>query len=255
MILIFFSALFFLHPPPVTSVSVMSEHETITPAIHLFAGSLGGVANAFVGQPLDTIKVKMQTFPSLYTSAIKCLHETVKTTGIRRGLYAGIGPAITANIAENSVLFCAYGFCQDIVNSIRGSENADSTLSKAISGSCASIFSSFVICPTELVKCKLQALSERHPEERRTLTAPKLAIQIVKRDGVTGLFRGIGTTLMREIPGYFCFFGGYEATKKLLTHGKPEQAGLAQTVIAGEFDFFFLLYHKQLVTIRPPEAM
>ena len=43
----------------------------------------------------------MQTFPSLYTSAIKCLHETVKTTGIRRGLYAGLGPAITANIAEN----------------------------------------------------------------------------------------------------------------------------------------------------------
>lgn len=205
----------------------------IPPGIHLFAGSLAGVANALVGQPLDTIKVKMQTFPSLYNSALKCLRETVRSSGVRRGLYAGVGPAITANVAENSVLFCAYGVCQNFVNSIRGSEHADSTLTKALSGSCASIFSAFVICPTELVKCKLQALSERHPEQRRTLTAPKLAIQIVRRDGISGLFRGIGTTLMREIPGYFCFFGGYEVTKKILTRGKPEDAGLAQTVISG----------------------
>jgi hypothetical protein len=32
-----------------------------------------------------------------------------------------------------------------------------------------------------------------------------------------GLFRGLGTTIARVMPGYFFFFGGYEATRGLLT--------------------------------------
>ncbi len=43
----------------------------------------------YVGQPLDTIKVKMQMFPNLYTNAFKCGLETFKKDGIYRGLYAG----------------------------------------------------------------------------------------------------------------------------------------------------------------------
>lgn len=41
--------------------------------------------------------------------------ETYRKDGIRRGLYAGTVPALVANVAENSVLFAAYGFCQKAV--------------------------------------------------------------------------------------------------------------------------------------------
>lgn len=139
----------------------------VTGTIDLIAGSLGGVANVLVGQPLDTIKVKMQTFPSLYSNTFVCLKNTLTSDGIRRGLYAGTSPAILANVAENSVLFCGYGFCQNLVMKARGIEgsstNSLSTLDKALSGFCAAFFSSFTLCPTELVKCKLQAMRERHP--------------------------------------------------------------------------------------------
>lgn len=30
------------------------------------------------------------------------------------------------------------------------------------------------------------------------------------------MFKGLTPTLAREMPGYFCFFGGYELTKSLL---------------------------------------
>ena len=46
---------------------------------------------------------------------IHCFMETLKTDGIRRGLYAGTVPALVANVAENSVLFAAYGLCQKAV--------------------------------------------------------------------------------------------------------------------------------------------
>ena len=67
----------------------------------------GGTACVYTGQPLDTIKVKMQMFPNLYTNAFKCCVETFKKDGIAKGLYAGSVPALTANIAgkEFSVVF------------------------------------------------------------------------------------------------------------------------------------------------------
>lgn len=137
------------------------QHMLIGGTIDLIAGSLGGVANVLVGQPLDTIKVKIQTFPNLYQNAVVCFRKTLLTDGIRRGLYAGTSPAIIANVAENSVLFCGYGFCQNMVTGLRGKSEA-SALDKAFAGFAAAFFSSFTLCPTELVKCKLQALREQN---------------------------------------------------------------------------------------------
>lgn len=47
------------------------------------------IYDCILGQPLDTVKVKMQTFPSLYSNWIKCFNKTFQLDGIR-GLYAGI---------------------------------------------------------------------------------------------------------------------------------------------------------------------
>lgn len=44
-----------------------------------------------------------------------------------------------------------------------------------------------------------------------------VAKQIIKQEGMVGLFRGLTSTMAREVPGYFFFFGGYDASRKLLT--------------------------------------
>ncbi len=41
-------------------------------AIDFVAGALGATASVYVGQPLDTLKVKMQTFPKLYPNLPIC---------------------------------------------------------------------------------------------------------------------------------------------------------------------------------------
>lgn len=74
----------------------------------------------YVGQPLDTVKVKMQTFPQLYKGMVDCFMLTLKQDGIARGLYAGTLPAVAANVAENSVLFAAYGLCQKAIANLSG---------------------------------------------------------------------------------------------------------------------------------------
>lgn len=131
---------------------------------HVFAAACptGGAAQVYVSQPLDTVKVKLQTFPDAYKGMIDCLTVTYRRDGIMNGLYAGSLPAVFANVAENSVLFAAYGGCQKFVTHMVGKESAgDLTVSEnACAGSLAACFSTLTLCPTELIKCKLQALRE-----------------------------------------------------------------------------------------------
>jgi solute carrier family 25 (mitochondrial ornithine transporter) member 2/15 len=200
------------------------------------------VALVYVSQPLDTVKVKMQTFPHLYTNMVSCTLETFRKDGVIRGLYAGTIPAIVANVAENSVLFAAYGGCQSLVARAQGIQDMKNLtpLSNATAGFLAAFFSSFTLCPTELVKCKLQALREVQPtlkpgETFQRITPFQLTKQIFKQDGIPGFYRGFTSTLAREMPGYFFFFGGYEATRGFLA--KPGQSkddiGPMRTMLAG----------------------
>jgi len=167
-----------------------------------------------VGQPLDTVKVKMQTFPKTYPNSIQCFVTTLKTEGVFRGLYAGTTPSLAANVAENAVLFCAYGYCKQLVSSITGRHDKEMTvLDKASSGFLAAFFSSFALCPTELIKCKLQAIRETNSQP---ISATALTKSIIRTQGIRGLYNGLTSTIAREMPGYFAFFGGIEATKQIL---------------------------------------
>ncbi|KAM6969847.1 solute carrier family 25 member 15b [Aplochiton taeniatus] len=195
----------------------MAPHPVVQAIIDLSAGAIGGAACVFSGQPLDTAKVKMQTFPSLYRGFIDCFMSTYRQVGLR-GLYQGTTPALMANIAENSVLFMSYGFCQQVVRLMAGLES-DVTLSdlqKACAGSVASIFSSLVLCPTELVKCRLQAMYEMEASgkiARGQNTVWSVVKTVMRTDGPAGFFHGLTPTIAREVPGYFCFFGAYEISR------------------------------------------
>lgn len=108
-------------------------------------------------------------------------------------------------------------------------------------GAGAGVACSMLACPTELVKCRLQAQSAL----ATTVEAPVLAgvgaaggsaavkgaVQytgpfdvarhVVRSEGgVLGLWRGLIPTLMREVPGNAAMFGTYEATKQYLAGGK-----------------------------------
>lgn len=57
-----------------------------------------------------------------------------------------------------------YGACQKVLANAQAKSSIDelTMLSNATAGVMASFFSSFTLCPTELVKCKLQSLREMH---------------------------------------------------------------------------------------------
>ncbi|MFH4976703.1 hypothetical protein AB6A40_003412 [Gnathostoma spinigerum] len=202
--------------------------------IDLTAGTAAGIANVYAGQPLDTVKVKMQAFPELYRNGVSCFRETLRLDGVR-GLYAGTIPALIANIAENAVLFTAYGYCQKSVAYICGRQQAtDMTPTEnATAGSLAAIFAGLVLCPTELIKCRLQSQRETNPLTKATPWS--VCREMYRKQGIRSLFYGLSPTLAREVPGYFFFFGAYETSRYYFTvPGKTkDDIGLTRTAISG----------------------
>ncbi|KAM9441157.1 solute carrier family 25 member 15b [Clarias gariepinus] len=218
----------------------MSPHPAVQAVIDLSAGAVGGMACVLSGQSLDTVKVKMQSFPSLYRGFLHCLVSTYRQVGIR-GLYQGTTPALMANMGENAVLFMCYGFCQEMVRRVCGLDGntALSDVQKACAGSAASFFSSFVLCPTELVKCRLQVMTEM--ASSRKITSSHTSVwsvirSILKADGPCGFFQGLTPTIAREVPGYFCFFGAYELCRSVFSKHlqcSKDDIGVVPTVFSG----------------------
>ena len=124
----------------------------------LAAGGLGGLACVITGQPFDTIKVKLQTYPSQFTSPMQAFTKTLAEERFLAGMYAGCAPAVVSNIAENAVLFLCYSMCQRAVRWTVGAENTKqlTVFQQASAGSLASVFSSIAITPPDRVKCLLQ---------------------------------------------------------------------------------------------------
>ena len=122
-----------------------------------FAGGLGGLGCVLAGQPMDTVKVKQQTYPQVYRSMYQTIAKTYLEGGIV-GFYAGCGSAVVANVAENAVLFMCFEHCQQIVRWYTGVRHSGEmlVLHKASAGALASVVSSVAINPVERIKCKLQ---------------------------------------------------------------------------------------------------
>nr|XP_039248210.1 mitochondrial ornithine transporter 1-like [Styela clava] len=188
--------------------------------VDFLAGSAGGTACVYCGQPLDTIKVKMQAFPGFYRGGLDCFKQILKSEGLN-GLYKGSVPALVCNVAENSVLFVALGFSKKFVASVSNTDYKKlSTLQMASAGSIASIFSAMVVCPNELIKCRMQALTEMAASGKivnKSMGPWGIVRQIMRERGPSGFMTGITSTWARELPGYFAFFYGYELTRDLLT--------------------------------------
>ncbi|CAM9599834.1 unnamed protein product [Lampetra planeri] len=226
----------------------MGIHPLIQALIDTSAGTAGGIACVYSGQPFDTAKVKMQTFPKLYNGFVTCFGQTYRTEGMR-GLYRGSVPALIANIGENAMLFLCYGFCQRLVAKLSHLQEGSrlSNMQMATAGSLAAGFTAIVICPLELVKCRMQAMREMHAAGKTMFsmadcTAVAVTRNVLRVDGLLGLYNGLSSTWLRDMPGYFCFFWGNEVCKTLFTPpGKTkDDLGALPLLVSGGMAGVFL---------------
>lgn len=95
------------------------------------------------------------------------------------------------------------------------------------------IFTSLVLCPTELVKIRMQGGADGKPKRGPRLS--QVVKNIWKVDGFKGLFRGMGSTMARECISCPVFFGAYEWARERLkpAGGRKEDCSPAATMASG----------------------
>ncbi|KAL2344073.1 hypothetical protein Fmac_005358 [Flemingia macrophylla] len=179
------------------------------------AGLLAGVAAVATGHPFDTVKVKLQKHNTEahmihYRSGLHCTTRILKTEGIK-GLYRGATSSFIGMAVEGSLFFGIYSQTKLYLQG--GVQSGEPRLQVIIpSAAFSGAINSFVLVPTELIKCRMQiqGTDSLVPTSSRYNSPLDCVLKTVKTEGVKGIFRGGCTTLLRESVGNAVFFSVYE---------------------------------------------
>lgn len=169
----------------------------------------------YIEYPFDTVKVRLQSQPDgvplRYTGPLDCFRQSIHKDGFR-SLYRGISAPLTGAAIENSSLFFSYRVAKDVLQTTIYSSSEPLPFSGLLmSGAISGAFTSILLTPIELVKCKMQV-----PSASGTKTGPLSIIATVFRHGgIFGLWRGQMGTLIRETGGSAAWFGSYEGVSAL----------------------------------------
>jgi solute carrier family 25 carnitine/acylcarnitine transporter 20/29 len=206
----------------------------------VLAGSLAGAVGVGLAYPLDTIKTKSQLysqeqrqrqaadaleFSAVPLSVATATFEDVITTATTasskakglsmlstakivfekdgfKGFFAGVKGVMAGEAVIKAIAFSANAkACAVLQDYLPAEQHMIALLTAAcLSG----VATSFLVSPVERVKVMMQASPEEYDSEWKCLQA------IVANEGLKGLFsRGLGPTLMRDVPGYGLYFGIY----------------------------------------------
>ncbi|RAL49672.1 hypothetical protein DM860_001963 [Cuscuta australis] len=179
------------------------------------AGMLAGVATVITGHPFDTVKVNLQKHNTSadgikYMNGLHCAARILKAEGVK-GLYRGASSSFVGMAFESSF---AFGIYSQTKRFLQGGIDGGQPQANVIipSAAFAGGLISFVLCPSELVKCRMQIQSTGSllPRSTRYSGPLECAIKTIKIEGVKGIFRGGFATLLRESVGNAVFFSTYE---------------------------------------------
>lgn len=193
-------------------------------AKHICSGTVAGLAAKVVEHPFDTIKVRVQTSPALYSGYWDCARRILRHEGFA-SYYRGLGAPLAGGAAENAVCFVAFAagkelYCHAMSRS--AAEAAEMERNPPLPcvltcGLLAGAAVSHVLTPVELLKCNMQVQNALPPEKRKYRNALHCVAQMTRAGGVRALYSGHTATLAREVPGNAAWFGFYTLTKRLLT--------------------------------------
>ncbi|KAI3406145.2 ORT1 [Candida oxycetoniae] len=117
-------------------------------------------------------------------------------------------------ISETAILFSSYNYASmKFAKSLKVTDTDILPLwSKCVAGGFAGFMASFVLTPVELVKCQLQVVNLIGGGGGSTLSHSYTSIikSTLKNNGISGLWKGLESTMIREVFGTAIWFGTYE---------------------------------------------
>ncbi|KAI1869730.1 uncharacterized protein JN550_005711 [Neoarthrinium moseri] len=181
-----------------------------------WAGYISGAVGILIGNPLDLIKVRLQAKDAIGAQTATAYARQFEGAS---SLITGTAAPVLGYGALNALLFVSYNRSEAAINNALSlSPNLWTTW---VAGAIGGLATWVVSTPTELIKCRAQLSSP--PQSSWAITK-----QILRREGVRGLYFGGLVTALRDSIGYGFYFWSYELSQQLMVSSTKKEPSLAQ---------------------------
>ncbi|KAI0265393.1 mitochondrial carrier domain-containing protein [Gloeopeniophorella convolvens] len=189
------------------------------------AGAIAGVSEILTFYPLDVVKTRMQLERGKSVGLLGSFRSIIREEGFGR-LYRGLVPPLLLEAPKRATKFAANDFWGKTFKKFSGEAQMTQKLS-ILTGCSAGATESFVVVPFELVKIKLQ-------DKSSTYGGPLDVVrQIVRKDGLLGLYSGMEATFWRHLWWNGGYFGTIFQVKAMLPKAETPQKELLNNFISG----------------------
>ncbi|KAI9706629.1 MAG: hypothetical protein M1836_003638 [Candelina mexicana] len=214
----------------IMDVGTASSSQVAEAAKDIAFGSVAGIVGKFVEYPFDTVKVRLQSqpenLPLRYRGPLDCFQQSFRQDGFL-GLYRGISAPLAGAAIEISSMFLSYRLAQNALQAAMLPSKEPLPLpALVVCGGAAGAFTSYLLTPIELIKCKMQVPSQQSSMMKHGSGPLILITSVYRHEGLRGFWRGQLGTLIRETGGSAAWFGSYESISALFQRfvGSPSKS-------------------------------
>ncbi|XP_031618796.1 mitochondrial carrier protein Rim2 isoform X2 [Contarinia nasturtii] len=199
-----------------TSLSSLHNLSVDSPIVHILSASCAGFAAATATNPIWFVKTRLQLD---HNSEVKmtlreCVRKIYRTSGII-GFYKGI-TASYVGVSETVIHFVIYEAIKAKINNLRRTHPADGKTSRDFvefmgAGAVSKTVASCIAYPHEVARTRLREEGNKYRSFWQTL------FLVWREEGKAGLYRGLATQLVRQIPNTAIMMSTYECVVYILT--------------------------------------
>ncbi|SCW02326.1 LAFE_0F03972g1_1 [Lachancea fermentati] len=173
------------------------------------AGAFAGACASYVLTPVELIKCKLQVAnltkaEGAHTKILPTIKSVLATKGIT-GLWQGQSGTFIRETGGGAVWFTTYELMKNFLAK-RRNDTKNQTWELLVSGAAAGVGFNGSVFPADTIKSTMQTTHVNF------LTAAK---NILARQGIAGMYRGLGITLLRAAPANAVIFYTYETLSHL----------------------------------------
>ncbi|KAI8983353.1 dicarboxylic acid transporter [Trametes punicea] len=188
-------------------------------------GGVGATMAACCTHPLDLTKVRMQTIHSasgpVHPSTLSVIRMTIRESGFK-SLYTGLSASVLRQMTYSLVRLGTYEKMKASLSRDGPASGSQLLLAAMLAGALGGLAGN----PADILLVRMTSDSVRPPEQRYNYrNALSGLLTLAKEEGVQGLFRGLGTNMIRAILMNGSQVGSYDMFKTLLLRNRIPLVG------------------------------
>jgi len=176
-------------------------------ASNAMSGGLSGMCASFIVTPFERIKILLQTAPPSSTTTPNPSSTSPASAPNVRSIFQGLSATFYRETPGFAIYFSTYNYLKYKYE--QDNKKKLGLVNSFIYGGLAGTTSWIFIYPQDRIKTKIQALRDTHMSFKEGFN------EIVKKEGITGLYKGFSYALLRAIPLHATAFMTMEMCKKL----------------------------------------